>query len=96
MVPPTADFSAYPSATSMAAAVPGAPSAAQLKAQAAQKLQQQQQQQPRTNGNATVTSKTWDSYLPIKDECQPLEDYEGNYRFANIHESYISRAMTSR
>ncbi|PWN45946.1 putative thiamine biosynthetic enzyme [Ceraceosorus guamensis] len=80
MTPPTASFAA-PIAEP---AVGNAPAdIAALKARAAETQASQQFSVPRESH-------------PIKEGREPVEDYEGNYRFADIKESYTSRAMTSR
>ena len=35
-------------------------------------------------------------HVPIVEGKEPVEDFEGNYVFADIKESHTSRAMTSR
>lgn len=38
----------------------------------------------------------YQQFVPIKAGEEPVEDFDGNYRFAEIKESHTSRAMTSR
>ena len=38
----------------------------------------------------------YEQHVPIAPGKEPVEDYEGNYVFADIKESHTSRAMTSR
>ncbi|EST05805.1 Thiazole biosynthetic enzyme Thi4 family [Kalmanozyma brasiliensis GHG001] len=45
--------------------------------------------------SASVTTR-YEQYVPIKSGQEPIEDFSGNYRFAEIKESHTSRAMTSR
>ena len=39
---------------------------------------------------------SYEQHVPIKAGQEPIEDFDGNYRFAEIKESHTSRAMTSR
>lgn len=83
MVPPTADFASYPRSI---------PTAADLKAQF------YQTSISKSNAGATpaTATKEYNYYKPIKAGEEPIEDYNGNYQFAYIHESTTSRAMTKR
>ena len=49
----------------------------------------------KTKGTFTTTPR-YEQYVPIKAGAEPVEDFEGNYRFAEIKESHTSRAMTAR
>ncbi|PWN54079.1 putative thiamine biosynthetic enzyme [Violaceomyces palustris] len=82
MTPPTASF--LNAASQQQAATPS-PSA--LKQQIAQ-----------SRGTFAAPSKLakYEQYVPIQQGKEPLEDFEGNYVFADIKESHTSRAMTSR
>lgn len=47
-----------------------------------------------TNNDATLAP--YKTYVPIKAGQEPVENYEGQYRFADIKEHHTSRAMTRR
>lgn len=42
------------------------------------------------------TIAKFQQHVDIKAGAEPIEDFGGNYRFAEIKESHTSRAMTSR
>lgn len=45
---------------------------------------------------SSTATPTYEQYVPIKTGQEPIEDFDGNYRFAEIKESHTSRAMTAR
>ncbi len=49
-----------------------------------------------SKGNFVPATSRYESFVPIKAGAEPIEDFEGNYRFAEIKESHTSRAMTAR
>ncbi|PWN19823.1 putative thiamine biosynthetic enzyme [Microstroma glucosiphilum] len=84
MVPPTASFTSYPASIGYAA-----PSPIDLKAASQAKTVAKLSKPDYSLGK-------YDGHLAIKAGEEPVEDWEGKYKFAYIHESYTSRAMTSR
>lgn len=49
-----------------------------------------------TKGSFAPAASRYEQFVPIKAGAEPVEDFSGNYRFAEIKESHTSRAMTSR
>ncbi|KIS69755.1 putative thiamine biosynthetic enzyme [Mycosarcoma maydis] len=45
---------------------------------------------------STTAAPKYEQYVPIKTGEEPIEDFNGHYRFAEIKESHTSRAMTAR
>ncbi|TKY87769.1 hypothetical protein EX895_003350 [Sporisorium graminicola] len=80
MTPPTASF------VNPASAATGGPQLGSFKPSKGSFL---------PSSTATATPK-YEQYVPIKTGQEPIEDFTGNYRFAEIKESHTSRAMTSR
>ena len=64
----------------------------------ANSLKQHLAAQQRNSSSALKGSKVavYEQHVPIVPGKEPVEDYEGNYVFADIKESHTSRAMTSR
>ncbi|EPQ26143.1 uncharacterized protein PFL1_06351 [Pseudozyma flocculosa PF-1] len=81
MAPPTASF-INPSVAGEADSTPAA-------------IKQQIAASRGSYGTAAPTAK-FQQYVAIKPGQEPVEDFEGNYAFAEIKESHTSRAMTSR
>ena len=83
MTPPSASFTSVPAPSTLDRPVP----TKSLNGNGAT---------PATANHATEALASYKPYLPIEAGKEPIEDYNGNYRFAEIHESYVSRAMTAR
>ncbi|SNX83575.1 probable Thiamin biosynthetic enzyme [Melanopsichium pennsylvanicum] len=49
-----------------------------------------------SKGTFAPNATQYAQHVPIEAGKEPIEDFEGNYRFAEIKESHTSRAMTSR